>query len=149
MTGSKGKASALARLKKAGKAWVYENKTWKFILTVVLCGEDEMSMVVRESMASGSDRIVTKGMSGLSMDSEIAPASRGGSRYMMWVNTEKGLSALGALAHESVHIAGMALSDCGVPCDIKDMGKSECVAYLVEDIVNFSVDKMSTMGLVR
>lgn len=148
---SKGKRLALARLKKAGKAAVYENKNWKFAVTVVLCDEDEMTAVIDENIVQGKDQepLVARGLSGLSMDSASTSASRGSRHYMMWVNTSSGMKCLGALAHEAVHIAGMALSDCNVPCDLRNIGESECVAYLVEDLVCFAVEKLENLGMLK
>ena len=67
--------------------------------------------------------------------------------YLMWLDTERE-GMLASLAHESVHIAGLALSDCDIDVDIEKVSSSECVAYFVEDLVGFSVSMLRKLGKV-
>lgn len=150
MGGGKGRESALSKLKKAGKAWVYENKTWKFGVVLVLCGPEDMAGVMRENVNKGhpeSEHLSVKGMSGLTLGSDMS-ASKASGRYLMWVDTSPGWKCLPAVAHEAVHVASMALFDRGVDCDVGKAGSSECVAYLVEDVVEFAVKKMCETGIL-
>ena len=150
-TNSKRKHTALKRLKAAGKAFVYDNSTWKFGVYVFLCSREEIAGVLDENVNEGrpkSEHVSVSGLSGLTLVSE-ALESGGSGRFMMWVDTTRGEKCLGTVAHEAVHVAGLALSDRSVDCDIKSVSASECIAYLVENIVAFTVEKLIGMGIVK
>ena len=147
---AKGKKRALAKLMKAGKAMNYVNSTWKMGVVVILCSKEEAAGVIEENVNEGhpeSERVSVDGMSGLTLGPDTS-ASRGGGRYMMWVDTEPREKCLAVVAHEAVHVAGLALSSRGVDCDIEKSSASECIAYLVEDIVNFTIQNLVTLGVL-
>ena len=129
---------------------MYGNDTWKFGVVVILCPRNEIKGVIEENVNAGhpeSEHLSVTGMAGLTLASDMS-ASRASGRYLMWVDTEPGFQCLGTLAHEAVHVAGMALADRGVDCDVAKSGSSECIAYLVEHIMEFSVDKLLELGIV-
>ena len=150
-TNSKRKHTAMKRLKAAGKAFVYDNSNWKFGVYVFLCTKEEISGVLAENVNEGlpeSEHLSADGMAGLTLAADTS-ASRGSGRYMMWVDTAPGEKCLCTVAHEAVHVAGLALSDRGVSCNIENTSASECIAYLVENIVSFTVEKLIGMGIVK
>lgn len=137
------KNTILQKLKDDGKAFVYHNKNWKVYVTIILSSPDEVADAVTE--ITGSDAESPYGLSGFSLTS--AMQSSKGRHYLMWVDNRCGLSTVCALAHEAVHISGLILSDCGVSVNLKDISASECLAYLVEDIVKFALPKLDWRGL--
>lgn len=137
------KNTILQKLKDDGKAFVYHNKNWKVYVTIILSSPDEVADAVTE--ITGSDTESPYGLSGFSLTS--AMQSSKGRHYLMWVDNRCGLSTVCALAHEAVHISGLILSDCGVSVNLKDISASECLAYLVEDIVKFALPKLDWRGL--
>ena len=138
------KKTILQKLKDEGKAFVYHNKNWKVYVTIILSSPDEVADAVTE--ITGSDTASPYGLSGFSMTSAISKSSKG-RHYLMWVDNRCGLSTICALAHEAVHISGLVLTDCGVSVDLKDISASECLAYLVEDLVKFALPKLDWRGL--
>ena len=148
---SKRKHTAMKRLKAAGKAFVYDNSTWKFGVYVFLCTKEEISGILAEHVNEGlpeSEHLSADGMAGLTLVADTS-ASRGSGRYMMWVDTAPREKCLGTIAHEAIHVAGLALSDRGVSCNIENTSTSDCIAYLVENIVAFAVEKLIGMGIVK
>ena len=147
----KKKHIALARLKKTGKVAMYESRNWKFLVTIALCSAEDVAGVFEENINGNcpeDQKMSPFGLAGIAMAAAPAEKSHMVGSYFMWVNTACGIKSLAALAHEAVHIAGMALSDRGAPCGLKDSRDSECVAYLVEDIVNFAVGKLVELGVI-
>lgn len=145
---SKGKMTALARLKRAGKAVVYTNDNWKFRVTVVMCGPDEMKSVIADNVDGGPEDFNVDSMSGLTLESTCGQSSMRLRHYLLWVNTQAGIDCIGTIAHEAVHVAGLALSSAEAPCNIDDTRSSECVAYVVESLVKFSVGILVNLGIV-
>ena len=138
------KTALLQKLKNDGKAFVYHNKNWKAYVTIVLSSPGEVADVVTE--LTGSQTASPWGLSGFSLTSAFKN-SNAGRHYLMWIDNRGGMSTIGALAHEAVHISGLVLSDCGVSVDLKDISASECLAYLVEDIMRFTLPKLDWRGL--
>lgn len=146
-SGSKRKSSVLARLKKQGRAAIYENTNWKCMVTVILCSQDDMAGVIDSDMdMSGCEgHISPYGLTGMSITRKMD--SKSGESYLMWVDTERD-GMLSSMAHEAVHIAGLALSDCDIDVNLTKVSSSECVAYFVEDLVGFSVSMLKKLGKV-
>lgn len=135
----------LRKMKEEGKAFVYHNKNWKAYVTICLCTPDEVADAVKE--LTGSDEASPYGLSGFSITSALGNGSNGGRHYLMWVDSRYGFKTIAALCHEAVHISGLVLTDCGVSVNLKDVSASECLAYLVEDIVRFALPKLDWKGL--
>lgn len=136
------KSVLLKKMKDDGKAFVYHNRNWKVYVTIVLSSPDEVAECVKE--ITGSDAS-PYGLSGFSITSALkSAASR---QYLMWVDNRNGLGSIASLAHESVHIAGLILSDCGVDVDLRTTSASECLAYLVEDLMRFALPKLDWRGV--
>lgn len=144
---SKGRSSALARLKRRGQAAVYSNTNWKCRVTVILCSQDDMAGVIDSDMdMSGCEgKVSPYGLAGMSITQKMD--SKSGEAYLMWVDTERD-GLLASLSHEAVHIAGLALSDCDVDVNLAKVSSSECVAYFVEDLVGFAVSMLRKLGKV-
>ena len=137
------KSSVLKRLKDEGKAFTYHNKNWKVYVTIILSSPDEVAEAVAD--ITGDSSYTPYGLSGFSLTSALG--SSGPRHYLMWVDNRNGFGSVGALAHEAVHIAGLVLTDCGVSVNLKDISASECLAYLVEDMVRFALPKLDWRGL--
>lgn len=135
--------NVLKKLKEDGKAFVYHNKNWKVYVTVILSTPDEVADAVAD--ITGDESYTPYGLSGFSLTSALGSSSS--RHYLMWVDNTKGFDSISALAHEAVHISGLILGDCGVSVNLKDISASECLAYLVEDIVGFALPKLDWRGL--